>query len=58
MYKVFKRVGNGELIQIESYDTLEQAVQLMKGFNSTWPGEYVVRDAEGKEREHTERPAI
>jgi hypothetical protein len=58
MYKVFMRVGNGELIHIESYDTFEQAVKLMEGFNGTWPGEYVVRDAEGNDLSHTEKAVI
>ena len=47
MYKIFKRLGNGEFIQIGSRDTLEQALQVTEGLNAIWPGKYIVRDAEG-----------
>jgi hypothetical protein len=57
MYMVFKRIGNGEFMQIDSYGGLEQALQQMKGFNVTWPGEYVLRDAEGNDLQHTETTA-
>jgi len=53
MYKVFTRLGNRDFIEVETCEVLEQAVQLIKGLNCIWPGEYVVRDAEGNDLGHT-----
>jgi hypothetical protein len=55
MYDAFKRLGNGEFIHVQSCETLEQAELLVEGLNDTWPGEYVVRDAEGNELGRTEK---
>lgn len=52
---MFKRLGNGELIHVESCEMLEQAELLVEGLNGTWPGEYVVRDAEGNDLSRTEK---
>jgi hypothetical protein len=56
MYKIFKRLGNGEFIQIGSRDTLEQALKVVEGLNAIWPGKYVVQDAEGNDVRGTEKP--
>ncbi len=49
MYKILKRLGTGEFIQVESCNTLEQAMQLVERLKGIWPGKYVVRDAEGND---------
>ncbi len=49
MYCVLKRLENGEFLRVAFRDELEQAVQLVEIFNAQWPGEYVVRDSEGKD---------
>lgn len=45
MYSVFKQLGNGEFVQVASRDKLEEAVQLVNGLGSEWPGEYEVRES-------------
>jgi len=54
MYKVFKRIENGELVRVESCDALENAVNLVERLNITWPGRYVVQVADGNEIELTD----
>ena len=49
VYSVFRLLGNGEFLHVASRDELEDAVQLVKAFNAHWPGEYIVRDSEGKD---------
>jgi hypothetical protein len=48
MYKVLRQVED-RLIQMESCETLQQAVQLMEKLNGMWPGKYVIRDSEGND---------
>ncbi len=49
MYRVFKRLENGELEHVAFRDELEQAVQLVETLSAQWPGEYAVRDSEGND---------
>jgi hypothetical protein len=58
MYKVFTKLGDGEMLFIASREGLKQAVQLAQELNASWPNEYVVRDLEGKDVDLTDRPAI
>ena len=47
MYRIYKRLENGELQHVAFRDEMEEAVQLAEKLNYHWPAEYVVRDAEG-----------
>jgi hypothetical protein len=58
MYNVFKRIGNREFSYVQSTETFEQAELLVEGLSDTWPGEYVIRDAEGNDLSHTENAAM
>jgi hypothetical protein len=49
VYSVFRQLGNGEFLLVASREKLKEAIQLVEAFNSHWPGEYVVRDSEGKD---------
>jgi hypothetical protein len=49
VYRVFKRLGNGEFLQVASLYELDQAVRLVEALNAHWPGEYVVQDSEGND---------
>lgn len=50
MYRVFRQLGDGEFLHVASPDELAQVVQLVKAFDTHWPGgDYVVRDLEGNE---------
>jgi hypothetical protein len=53
MYRVFRQLGNGELLHVASYDDFEQVVQLVKAFKAHWPGGYLVRDSEGNDVDHS-----
>ncbi len=54
MYRVFRQLENGEFVHVAARDELEQAVQLVEALNAHWPGEYVVRDSEGKDVDLTD----
>ena len=58
MYTVFKQLQNGEFVHVASRDEYEQAVQLMEGLNSHWPGHYVVRDSQGNAIDLTKPSAM
>ena len=47
MYRIFKRLENGELQHVAFREEMKEAVQLAEQLNSHWPAEYVVRDSEG-----------
>ena len=49
MYRVFKQLGNGELLDVAHCYELGEAAQLIAGLNAHWPGEYVVQDSEGND---------
>jgi len=51
---VFRQLENGEFVHVAARDELEQAVQLVEALNAHWPGEYVVRDSEGKDVDLTD----
>jgi hypothetical protein len=48
MYKVLKQLGNGQFVDVTSFDNLEEAVELIQELNATWPGAYIVRDSAGR----------
>jgi hypothetical protein len=49
LYRIFRRLGNGELLHIASRNSLDDAVALISSFKSLWTeeGEYVVQDDDG-----------
>jgi hypothetical protein len=49
MYELFRRLEKGEFMRVSSFDVLEQAVRVAEGLNDLWPGEYLVRDSNGKD---------
>jgi hypothetical protein len=53
MYGIFRKLGNGELLHVASYDEFEQVMQLVKAFKAHWPGGYLVRDSEGNDVDRT-----
>jgi hypothetical protein len=53
MYRVFRQLGNGELLHVASYNELEQVMQLVRAFKAHWPGGYLVRDSEGNDVERS-----
>ena len=54
MYRIFKRLGNGEFLHAAQCYELKQASQLVEMLNAHWPGEYVVRDSEGNDVDFSE----
>jgi hypothetical protein len=54
VYGVFRKLENGEFLEVASRDELEQVLQLVEAFKAHWPGEYVVRDSEGNDVDLTE----
>jgi len=54
VYSVFVQLGDGEFLHVASRDDLEKAVQLVEALKASWPQEYVVRDSEGNDVDHTE----
>ena len=48
MYKVLRKLENGEFLHVASRDNREEAVQLVAALNTYWPGEYIVRDSDGR----------
>ena len=57
VYRVFRKIENGELVHVASRDQLEQAMKLVEALSESFPGEDVVRDLEGNNIELPERPA-
>ena len=51
VYRVFRQLENGELLQVASRDERQQAVELRKALNDLWPGKYTVQDEEGNDVE-------
>jgi hypothetical protein len=47
MFCLVKRIAGAKLEDIASRDTLQEAQELAKFFNSQWPGEYSVRECTG-----------
>jgi hypothetical protein len=47
VYIIFKRTGDGLLVDVATRNELDQAAQIVEAFDLQWPGEYVVRDLEG-----------
>jgi hypothetical protein len=61
VYRVFRQLENGELVQVASRDELEQAVKLVEALSEVFPGKYAARDSEGNDLELSEvpeRPAL
>jgi hypothetical protein len=58
MYRVYRRIQNGELVHVSSPESLEQAAHLVEALYIHWPGEYVVRDSEGNDVRLPERAAV
>ena len=48
-YKILKQLGNGEFVEVDSLEDLNQAVKLLRELKATWPGTYLVRDSEGND---------
>ncbi len=45
MFTIFRRVEGGELLEVATADTREQAEKLVKSLNKLWPTEYVIEEA-------------
>lgn len=51
MYRVFKKLEDGELMHVASREEFEEAIEFARELQALWPGEYVVRDSEGNATE-------
>ena len=45
MYKVVRKVENGETVVIATVDDLKKAKQVLKEFKEHWPGDYSVQES-------------
>jgi hypothetical protein len=45
MYKVVRKVENGEILLIATVDDLKKANQLLREFKEHWPGDYSIQEA-------------
>jgi len=48
VYKVFRKLEDGKFLLVASRDNREEALQLVTALNTHWPGDYIVRDSEGR----------
>jgi hypothetical protein len=53
VYRVFRQLGNGELLHVASCDEFEKVMRLVKAFKAHWPGGYLVRDSQGNDVDRT-----
>ena len=49
LYHLFRKLQDGEYLHIGSREALEDTQKLLEAFNSEWPGDYIIKDAEGNE---------
>lgn len=49
MFTMFRQLEKDEFLLVASREEIEDALQLKQAFNTDWPGEYVIRDAEGND---------
>jgi hypothetical protein len=52
LYRIFRKLGNGEFMHIASRHSPEDALELVATFKSLWPdenAEYIVRDEDGND---------
>lgn len=54
VYTVLRKLENGECLHVASRDNREEVLQLVADLNTYWPGEYIVRDAQGRDIDLTE----
>jgi CBS domain-containing protein len=47
VYRVFRRLENGESLHVASHDELERAVKLVGELKSLWPGQYLIKLSSG-----------
>jgi hypothetical protein len=57
MYSVFTKRGDSEFLFVASREELEQAMQLAKSIDASWPHEYVGLDSLGNDVRFKEIPA-
>jgi hypothetical protein len=46
VYKVFRKLETGELLEVARKDGVNEAKQLVESFSQHWPGDYLIQNAE------------